>query len=498
MRIILSLAATIILVFSFTSSAEEINPCDPIQNKNSLLGAFAQNYPYQIQKTTPVGTIFTGMDVEITKAILGKLKMSVTESNVDLDEQFQNLQNGAYDLVPGMDYRDDRGEYAYFSIPYRFETNSIFSLKSNPKTLNTNNVKEALTQIKSQNYRLGIVSGSIYPSDELNNFIKDSANQDIIISLPDNISILQALTHGDVDGIIIDRVVGSASLISSGMANMVQETPLNLSTPIHFMLSKKTVSLELVEQINSVIANFVLSKEYKDITGHYFIQASLLNVINSDWFNLLCAVGIIVFAISGIFLASQENTTLLGALLFALLPSIGGGIMRDVILSRDKVAILMTPSYIYYVLIIAFVGFILMKCGGKKDCAPCRFTPHIIAICDAIGQGCFIALGVVLALYIQPDNIWLWGPFFAFLTANGGGIIRDCVRKNTQMSCISGEIDAEVSLIWGLIFSICLSYIATGSNAENVRYTTCFVIAGATLTRLITHYFKISNVYFRK
>jgi polar amino acid transport system substrate-binding protein len=97
----------------------------------------------------------------------------------------------------------------------------------------------------------------------------------------------------------------------------------------------------------------------------------------------------------------------------------------------------------------------------------------------------------------RVNPIELWGPFFAFLTANGGGILRDLIRKDRIISCLSGEIDAEVAVLWGFAFSVFLSINAHRPDPDQIRNAVIIVVCGAFLTRLLTHYLKIPNLKFR-
>ena len=83
----------------------------------------------------------------------------------------------------------------------------------------------------------------------------------------------------------------------------------------------------------------------------------LLQTIDSQWFYLIGVIGTLAFAISGIAIAAKDNATLFGTFLFAMLPSAGGGIMRDILINRDEVGIFLTPSYMYYIIIVVLVGF---------------------------------------------------------------------------------------------------------------------------------------------
>src|SRR5690606_7708475 len=120
---------------------------------------------------------------------------------------------------------------------------------------------------------------------------------------------------------------------------------------------KQSVSLELIDRFNQEIKQFVKTNEYKSIVKAYFYPVLLLKAIDSSWFYIVGLIGTIAFAISGVAIATRENSSLFATFLFAMLPSVAGSIMRDVVINRDSVAIILTPSYMYYIMFVVIIGF---------------------------------------------------------------------------------------------------------------------------------------------
>ena len=74
----------------------------------------------------------------------------------------------------------------------------------------------------------------------------------------------------------------------------------------------------------------------------------LFVAVLTDTFAYQCLeiFGTIFFAISGLVLARKYEFTLMEAFILAILPSLSGGLLRDIILSREPVVLLKTPLYI--------------------------------------------------------------------------------------------------------------------------------------------------------
>ena len=76
-------------------------------------------------------------------------------------------------------------------------------------------ILELLAQIRLQNFKLGTTEGFIYADSQINLFINDMINKDIIYSYDNDVDALSALLEGEIDGFISDRVVGSAAILNS-------------------------------------------------------------------------------------------------------------------------------------------------------------------------------------------------------------------------------------------------------------------------------------------
>lgn len=487
----------------YSAEQKGVVECAESIEKNVLLNGWYLWEPYQYNKVTVGGVALTGMDIELVKSLSSQIGVESRYEQVDWEDHQQDLFLGKRDMAAGATYTKDRAKYVYFSEPYRYEENSLFMRKDSIKELDFDSVSEFLVQVRLQNFNLGVTKGFTYADPQINLFVTDPTNRDIVREYKNDVEALQALIKGDIDGFMSDRVVGAAAILNSKATSRIHEIQLNIKTPIHLMFSKKSVPLDVVDKYNQVIRKFSGSEEYKDIVKTYLYPVMLLQTIDSQWFYFVGVIGTLAFAISGIAIAAKENATLFGTFLFAMLPSVGGGVMRDILINRDEVGLFLTPSYMYYILIIVLVGFSAIRLleyynkNANEDSLIMKFWDNTLVFGDALGQAAFIVTGVSIAIMARIEPIELWGPFFAFLTANSGGILRDLIRKEHYIMCLNGTINAEVSILWGLIFSLYLDINSYNPDPTGIRNVVIIVAVGAFITRLAAHYLKIPNIKFR-
>jgi uncharacterized membrane protein YeiH len=124
--------------------------------------------------------------------------------------------------------------------------------------------------------------------------------------------------------------------------------------------------------------------------------------------------GVFFFSVSGSLLAARKQFDIVGSLLLASLVSLGGGVIRDIILNTTPAAF-SNPAYLAPPLLAAVLVYFLFSSVQ-------RFTSLLILF-DAGGLALFCITGTLKALSFGMN------PFAAVLlgvtTAVGGGLLRD-------------------------------------------------------------------------
>ena len=463
--------------------------------------------PYQFSHINRNGRYaVTGLDIALIEALAARVGVGITYVDSVWEKAISDIQSGKSDLVAGAINTKERNVFAMFSLPYRFEEVSLFTLESGRKKLTFSNINEFLVQVRLFNFRLGIIEKSVYGDMEITEYLNKESNKDIISSQYANeIEMLQALTMGEIDGYLADRVVGTALAFNNPHRKEIRETKLGLKTPVHLMFSRKTMSADMVDKFNGAIKEFVNSAAYREIIKGYIYQVLLLKAVDSKWYYIIGLVGSIAFAISGIAIAVRTNATLFGTFILALLPSALGCLLLDVIINgRADIDFTLTPSYAYYISVIVLIGFFVVKLLNHynmqlyEDDSTKRIWSNILVVCDSLGQASFIIVGVVIAVVEKVEPLEFWGPCFGFVTSSTGVFLRELLcNYNAKSDLIHGKVNFEISILWGVIFSILLN-LNYHHDESTIIYSIIAVIAGAFITRLLTYYYNVGNITFHK
>lgn len=495
------------------SSAEQTNGTENgganhLGEKETLKNGWYLWDPYQYTVTNEnTGSALTGLDIELTKAIARRAGKTVIFEPVTWKKHQEDIANGKRDMADGATYTEERAQYAYFSKPYRFEENSLFIRRGTEGKFRFKNVKEFLEAVKQNKYKLGVIDGFVYADPAINEWLGAPENQDLIVRVSDDKHNVSNILKGKIDCFLADRIAGATQIWRQHHGDEINEIRMGIQTPIHFMFSKKTVPYSVVEKINEAIDKVRDTKQYQDIITWYLYPVLLLQTIDTSWFIFIDILGTIAFAISGLVIAVRDRATLFGAFIYAVLPSLGGGIIRDLIFERKPIGAMESPEYLMIVVGTVLLGFFAIRVARflnkyfdlkyiKKESS--QIVSVLLMLCDGLGLASFTVTGIVVSVMAKASPLWLWGAFFAFLTGAGGGLLRDSLSKKRDFVSLRGDIYPEIAVVWGLFLSVFLTYQTSSVDPEAIQNMVLITVVGAFLSRILAYYFNIPNVYFDK
>ena len=461
--------------------------------------------PYQYEDIKDGIRVLTGLEIKLTQSIFSKTAKKPLYQRISWNAHQQKIKEGKIKFAAGATKTPTRELYAHFSQPYRYEENSLFQLRKSNKKLVFSSIETFLNEIKTKNFRIAVIDGFIYADKKINDWIADRNNQDLVIKVKDDAKSLELLLQEKVDGFLADRIVGATLAWRRKITSEIIETKLNIKAPIHFMFSKKAVPEAFVEKVNQAINTIKNTDEYGKIVAEYLYPVLLLNIASTDWFLLIELIGVIAFAISGIIIAYEKKSTIFGALIFATIPAIGGGIIRDTIFDKSPDAI-RTPIYFITVIITVIIGVIIIRIKNKIDFMDHRkalniksnclnkITNHLLVISDAMGLAVFVVSGVILSILAKIEPLWLFGPIFATITGSAGGVLRDIIAKR-PIASLNEDLYSEIAIIWGFLLSVFLTYQTQQVNTDYIKYSVICTIIGVFITRLLCYFYKIPNIH---
>lgn len=186
-------------------------------------------------------------------------------------------------------------------------------------------------------------------------------------------------------------------------------------------------------------------------------------------------MGAISMAISGALTAIKMKFDGFGIIIIAFTSAVGGGTLRDMLLTDKEVFWLHDSTYIYLILIGAIIAIVFKS---KQ-----RFIYRPLMFFDAIGLGFFTILGVQIGINQGLDLIH--SVLLGTITGTFGGIIRD-ILVNKIPVIFQKEIYATISLLGGL------SYYSLTFTGLPIFWMKIIPIAFIIIARLIVLRLKLS------
>ena len=200
-------------------------------------------------------------------------------------------------------------------------------------------------------------------------------------------------------------------------------------------------------------------------------------------FIVMFMIGIIADSMTGVISSSRRNMDAFGVIAIALTTSLGGGVVRDVLLGNFPVTIILEPRYIVICFFFATLAIFTHKYLNRFH--------KLFLILDSLGLVAFSYIGASIAYTICTQqfhmgfaNVLIIGMVIAVLNGVSGGIMRDMLCNDIPVA-FSSELYASVAAIVGAL-TIILTYL----DINTYIGATIIIIIGLT-TRLSAIIFKL-------
>jgi uncharacterized membrane protein YeiH len=186
-------------------------------------------------------------------------------------------------------------------------------------------------------------------------------------------------------------------------------------------------------------------------------------------------IGIIAFASSGFFVAARNKLDFLGTLISVFLTALGGGLIRDIAVDRTPYTFSHNePALTILVVMILLVVFRFNTRDSIEN------KPFFI-LSDSIGLISFSITGSLIAIEAGLNITGVLA--LSFITAVGGGIIRDVIINEIPFVLKTGFY-GTIALLIGLTLYV------LNLNEMISSYSLIIVFAAGMVLRLIAYYKK--------
>ena len=160
-------------------------------------------------------------------------------------------------------------------------------------------------------------------------------------------------------------------------------------------------------------------------------------------FDILDILGLIAFAISGALAGIEKKLDFFGVFIIALVTSIGGGTLRDLLIGNTPVFWLLNLQTIYIVAGATVLSIIFRQYLS--------FLRTSLFLFDTIGIGIFTIIGIEKGLLINLSPVVC--VLLGTVTACFGGVARDILCNEIPV-IFRKEIYATACLVGGIMFFI--------------------------------------------
>lgn len=191
-------------------------------------------------------------------------------------------------------------------------------------------------------------------------------------------------------------------------------------------------------------------------------------------------VASVAFAASGAILGIKKHFDLFGIIILAVIATVGGGFMRDLILGVHPPVMFSNPSYCLTAVITAALLCVPIV---RKQLSRRIVYSTIMILLDSVGLAIFTVSGVAYAYELNAQNHFLM-IFTGVITGVGGGLSRDVIAGEPPY-IFCKHIYASAAIVGAVVCSYSADIIG-------LQYAMPISAAIILAIRIISAHFKIN------
>lgn len=159
-------------------------------------------------------------------------------------------------------------------------------------------------------------------------------------------------------------------------------------------------------------------------------------------------LGVAVFAVSGALAAGEKQFDWVGVVVLAVITSLGGGTLRDVLLDRPLVFWIADVNYLLIAIASAFLTITYCKFQ--------RPPKKSLVIADALGLALFSIVGAQVAENAQAPALVI--VVMGMVTGAAGGVLRDVLSNDVPLLFRPTETIYSTTALGGVLLYLALQH----------------------------------------
>lgn len=488
----MALISSLILGLSWFLTTLRLTPKpDGTHIDGSLRVGWMEYYPYQF--TTHVNGVAQrdGLGLKLAEACFHRAGFSADFVDMSWHDQLEAFKSGKLDIIMLAAPSAERQQTAYFSQPYaHFKLATFYSLAHlDPPPKDPAALAEFCRQ---QHIKIGMTRGFLPPA-ELATVIDQAAQEGRLVLVERPEENCSNLADGDIQVAFLDELVGFSLVRDHRWSSLIGYRDLQCNPdPTCFMINRQTVKPETVERINQALQSIAADGSQSALVRTY-LYPRLLGILTQSQFFRISLIAAAMFAgFTGVLIAHREGYDWVGALVLAACPAVGGGVLRDLIVSRNPLGVVSEP------VTLLGVACLVVGVGLFLKFAPQRWREGLQAMdptkdqrllfFDTLGLAAYTVTNVFLAMSCACEPLWLWGPLLAVFQNGGGGAIRDIlIGRAGNIAILKGVIYGEIAFFGALCLSIFFIYYSRGDDfqADHMIAASLITMVGVAAVRTL-------------
>jgi len=449
-------------------------------------------------------------DLDLLEAIGRRVHLGFSLQRMEPDDVAAAFASGSLDFALPVQSHERVAQGGRLSRPFGVRTDVLLCFPDSPALAGEG--AAALRDATGRGWRIAVAAGRSH-GPELDAILAETDGRGLIRWAGNDLELVEALLAGEAQCLLAPRLALMTALSQQPQAETFvghqRRAMSELST--HILYNTAAVDAATIEAIDRTLLALQEDGTAAELRRRAARPTLLGFAVATAWFSWFDIIGTIAFALSGVLIARSEGYSLLGAFVLASLPAVGGGVLRDLLVGREPIGIVASPLPLTLVLATVLAAYVLYALHDRLD-APLRRLAagrfgsvrlpralrfeNLLELTDAIGLAAFTVLGVVVAVRVGAEPLWLWGPLCAMLSGAGGGILRDILRVGYNNPALRTSFYAEVCLCWGLLLSLAVLHLLTEGDVLLLRVSIGVAVLGAFATRLLVVIYNVRSPRF--